>query len=161
MHSWSGIIVVTLFYANYVGGFFNFFMGATPQRVCRAKHHDFICTVHLQSDIYRKRIESLINLCIYGFSLAIVLHHDVRHVKMVTKAPRVSPDFHRANSYRLPPLVDLLPYVKPLLVVAYVLSPCQSTEISSRSKCSTCRCTSLSALSPTSRPRLPVSWEFR
>ncbi|CAM9343304.1 unnamed protein product, partial [Hapterophycus canaliculatus] len=30
MHSWSGIVVVTLFYANYVGGFFNFFAGATP-----------------------------------------------------------------------------------------------------------------------------------
>ncbi|CBN75190.1 conserved unknown protein [Ectocarpus siliculosus] len=31
MHSWAGIVVVTLFYANYVGGFFNFFTGSTPQ----------------------------------------------------------------------------------------------------------------------------------
>eukprot|EP00903_Cladosiphon_okamuranus_P006035 g5953.t1 len=31
MHSWSGIVVVTLFFANYVGGFFNFFAGLTPQ----------------------------------------------------------------------------------------------------------------------------------
>lgn len=33
MHSWSGIVVVTLFFANYVGGFFNFFAGMTPQWV--------------------------------------------------------------------------------------------------------------------------------
>lgn len=33
MHSWAGIVVVTLFYANYVGGFFNFFTGSTPQWV--------------------------------------------------------------------------------------------------------------------------------
>lgn len=35
MHSWSGIVVVTLFFANYVGGFFNFFAGVTPQWVRR------------------------------------------------------------------------------------------------------------------------------
>lgn len=33
MHSWSGIVVVTLFFANYLGGFFNFFAGLTPQWV--------------------------------------------------------------------------------------------------------------------------------
>lgn len=33
MHGWAGIVVVTLFYANYVGGFFNFFVGCTPQSV--------------------------------------------------------------------------------------------------------------------------------
>lgn len=33
MHSWAGIIVVTLFYANYLGGFFSFFAGVVPQAV--------------------------------------------------------------------------------------------------------------------------------
>ncbi|CAM9909290.1 unnamed protein product [Scytosiphon promiscuus] len=33
MHSWSGIVVVTLFYANYLGGFFNFFVGATSDSI--------------------------------------------------------------------------------------------------------------------------------
>ncbi|CAM9786523.1 unnamed protein product [Sphacelaria rigidula] len=33
MHSWAGIVVVTLFYANYVGGFFSFFLGCTSQSV--------------------------------------------------------------------------------------------------------------------------------
>ncbi|CAM9236903.1 unnamed protein product [Ascophyllum nodosum] len=31
VHSWAGIMIVTLFYANYLGGFFNFFAGLTPQ----------------------------------------------------------------------------------------------------------------------------------
>ncbi|CAM9685337.1 unnamed protein product, partial [Laminaria digitata] len=33
MHSWAGIMVVTLFCANYVGGFFAFFTGVAPQAV--------------------------------------------------------------------------------------------------------------------------------
>lgn len=33
IHSWTGILVVTLFYANYVGGFFNFFAGWSSQSV--------------------------------------------------------------------------------------------------------------------------------
>lgn len=55
MHSWSGIVVVTLFYANYVGGFCSFFAGITPQWVRRvslslallhvhAKLTNFVCT---------------------------------------------------------------------------------------------------------------------
>ncbi|CAM9361551.1 unnamed protein product, partial [Discosporangium mesarthrocarpum] len=33
MHSWAGIAVVTLFFANYVGGFISFFAGLVPQSI--------------------------------------------------------------------------------------------------------------------------------
>ncbi|CAM9314981.1 unnamed protein product [Pylaiella littoralis] len=44
MHSWTGIVVVTLFYANYVGGFLNFFAGVTPAHTKAAyvPNHVFI-----------------------------------------------------------------------------------------------------------------------
>ncbi|CAM9227727.1 unnamed protein product [Choristocarpus tenellus] len=44
MHSWAGIVVVTLFFANYFGGFTNYFLGASPQRVKEAymPRHVFI-----------------------------------------------------------------------------------------------------------------------
>lgn len=33
VHSWAGIVVVTLFYLNYLGGFFMFFAKTSSQKV--------------------------------------------------------------------------------------------------------------------------------
>lgn len=47
MHSWAGIVVVTLFYANYVGGFFNFFTGSTPQWVRGTSDCSSCCEINI------------------------------------------------------------------------------------------------------------------